>query len=271
MSASIAAGSTPSADSELLYEVQDGIARVTFNRPQARNALTFGMYERLAEICRAANDDRSIRAMILTGAGEKAFASGTDISQFRAFKTAQDGIDYEARIDRLLGALEQCRVPTIAAISGVCAGGGAAIAACCDLRIGTPTAKFGFPIARTLGNCLSMTNIARLTALIGPARVKDIIFTARLVEAREALAIGLLTEIVEEPGNLQSRADELARMIAGMAPLTLQATKEAVRRLGQDGPGAKDQDLILLCYTSQDFREGMDAFLNKRPTVWRGQ
>jgi enoyl-CoA hydratase/carnithine racemase len=271
MSASIAAGSAPSADSELLYEVQDGIARITFNRPQARNALTFGMYERLAEICRAANDDRSIKAMILTGAGEKAFASGTDISQFREFKTAQDGIDYEARIDRLLGALEQCRVPTIAAISGVCAGGGAAIAACCDLRIGTPTAKFGFPIARTLGNCLSMTNIARLSALIGPARVKDIIFTARLVEAREALAIGLLTEVVEDPATLQSRADELARTIAGMAPLTLQATKEAVRRLGQSGPGAKDEDLILLCYTSQDFREGMDAFLNKRPPVWRGQ
>ncbi|HEV7874461.1 MAG TPA: enoyl-CoA hydratase/isomerase family protein [Enterovirga sp.] len=271
MSASIATDTMPSGDDELLYAVHDGVARITFNRPQARNALTFGMYERLAEICRAANDDPSIKAMILTGAGEKAFASGTDISQFREFKTAQDGIDYEARIDRLLGALEQCRVPTIAAISGVCAGGGAAIAACCDLRIGTPTAKFGFPIARTLGNCLSMTNIARLTALIGPARVKDIIFTARLVEAREAFAIGLLTEIVEDAGKLQSRADELARTIAGHAPLTLRATKEAVRRLGQSGPGAEDEDLILLCYTSQDFREGMDAFLNKRPPVWRGE
>src|SRR4051812_31247016 len=270
MSASIAAGSAPSADSELLYEVQDGIARITFNRPQARNALTFGMYERLAEICRAANDDRSIRAMILTGAGEKAFASGTDISQFRAFKTAQDGIDYEARIDRLLGALEQCRVPTIAAISGVCAGGGAAIAACCDLRIGTPTAKFGFPIARTLGNCLSMTNIARLTALIGPARVKDIIFTARLVEAREALALGLLTEGVEDAGALQAPADEAARTIAGPSPPALPATKAAVRRWTKPLSREEGEDLILMCYMSQDFREGMEAFLNKRPPHWRG-
>src|SRR3981081_2828532 len=112
------------------------------------------------------------------------------------------------RIDRVLGTLEQCRVPTIAAINGVCAGGGAGIAACCDLRIGTRSAKFGFPIARTLGNCLSMSNLSRLAALVGPARVKDIIFTARLVEAPEALAIGLLSEVVEDSSALARRADE---------------------------------------------------------------
>src|SRR5215204_4329653 len=166
---------------DLIYSVEDGIARLTFNRPQARNALTFAMYEQMAAICETVNNDRSIKAMILTGAGDKAFASGTDISQFRAFKTAQDALDYEARIDRVLGALEACRVPTIAAIAGACTGGGAAIAACCDLRIGTSTAKFGFPIARTLGNCLSLSNVARLSALIGLARVKDILFTARLI------------------------------------------------------------------------------------------
>jgi enoyl-CoA hydratase/carnithine racemase len=271
MLASVASSSAPSSNDELLYDVEGGIARITLNRPQARNALTFGMYERLAEICGKVNDDPAIKAMIITGAGEKAFASGTDISQFLDFKTPQDGLDYEARIDRILGALEQCRVPTIAAVAGVCAGGGAAIAACCDLRVGTTTARFGFPIARTLGNCLSMSNISRLTALIGPARVKDVIFTARLVEAREALAIGLLTEIVEDAGTLQSRAEELARTVASMAPLTLRATKEAVRRLGQKLSSEEGEDLILLCYTSRDFREGMDAFLSKRPPVWRGE
>ena len=122
------------ATEDLLYSVTDGIARLTFNRPQARNALTFAMYEQMAAICETVNADRSIKAMILTGTGEKAFASGTDISQFRAFKTAQDALDYEARIDRVLGALEQCRVPTIAAIAGACTGGGAGIAACCDIR-----------------------------------------------------------------------------------------------------------------------------------------
>jgi enoyl-CoA hydratase/carnithine racemase len=270
MSVTAAAAVANPVDTDLLYEVRDGIARITFNRPQARNALTFAMYERMAEICEAANDDPSIKAMILTGAGEKAFASGTDISQFRAFKTPEDALAYEGRIDRVLGKLEQCRVPTIAAISGACTGGGAGIAACCDLRIGTQTAKFGFPIARTLGNCLSMSNISRLTALIGPARVKDIIFTARLVEAKEALALGLLTEIVEDLEGLQARADELARLIAGHAPLTLRATKEAVRRLTKRLSREEGEDLILMCYMSQDFREGMEAFLNKRPPQWRG-
>src|SRR6187551_2287024 len=202
------------ATEDLIYSVEDGIARLTFNRPQARNALTFAMYEQMAAICEAVNADRSIKAMILTGAGDKAFASGTDISQFRAFKTAQDALDYEARIDRVLGALEACRVPTIAAIAGACTGGGAGIAACCDLRIGTKTAKFGFPIARTLGNCLSMANYGRLAALLGPARVKDIIFTARLVEAPEALSLGLISEMVEDVAALQQRADALATQLA---------------------------------------------------------
>src|SRR3954471_2502878 len=258
------------ATEDLIYDVGDGIARLTFNRPQARNALTFAMYERMAAICETVNADRSIKAMILTGAGDKAFASGTDISQFRAFKTAQDSLDYESRIDRVLGTLEQCRIPTVAAITGACTGGGAGIAACCDLRVGTKTTKFGFPIARTLGNCLSMSNVSRLTALIGPARVKDVIFTARMVGAEEALALGLLTEIFEDLEGLQARADELARLIAGHAPLTLRATKEAVRRLTKRLSREEGEDLILMCYMSQDFREGMEPCLNKRPPQWRG-
>ena len=262
---------TAARDGDLLYEVRDGIARVTFNRPQARNALTFAMYERLAEICRDVGSDRSVKAMILTGSGEKAFASGTDISQFRDFASGQDALDYEARIDRMLGTIEQCRVPTIAAISGICAGGGAAIAACCDLRIGTESMRFGFPIARTLGNCLSMSSIRRLAALIGPARVKDIIFTARLVEAQEALSAGLLTEIVPDAETLHRRADEMARAVAGHAPLTLRATKEALRRLATPLSTEEGEDLILMCYTSQDFREGMDAFLDKRAPRWTGE
>jgi enoyl-CoA hydratase/carnithine racemase len=259
------------AENELLYEVREGVGRVTFNRPQARNALTFAMYERLAEICQAANADDNLKVLILTGAGDKAFAAGTDINQFRAFKTPQDALDYEGRIDRVLGTLEQCRVPTIAAITGACTGGGAGIAACCDLRVGTKTTKFGFPIARTLGNCLSMSNLSRLAALIGPARVKDVVFTARLVEAPEALSLGLLTELVEDLPALQRRSHELARLIASHAPLTLRATKEALRRLQHRLSREEGQDLILMCYMSQDFREGMDAFLNKRQPQWSGK
>jgi enoyl-CoA hydratase len=256
---------------DILYELRDGIGRVTFNRPQARNAFTFAMYERLAEICEVINRDRSIKVLVLQGAGDKAFASGTDINQFRAFTTPQHALEYESRIDRVLTQLEQCRVPTIAAITGACTGGGAGIAACCDLRIGTKTTRIGFPIARTLGNCLSMSSISRLTALVGPARVKDLIFTARLVGAEEAASLGLLNEVVEDTAALQQRAGELATLIAGHAPLTLNATKQALVRLQRRLSREEGEDLILMCYMSRDFREGLDAFLNKRPPQWRGE
>src|SRR5215472_12731744 len=255
---------------DLLFEVRDGIGRATFNRPQARNAFTFEMYERLAQICEQANRDRSIKVLVFQGAGDKAFASGTDINQFRAFKTPEHAIEYESRIDRVLTALEQCRAPTIAAITGAC-GGGAGIAACCDLRIGAKTTRIGFPIARTLGNCLSMSSISRLAALIGPARVKDLIFTARLVGAEEAANLGLLNEVVEDLPALNKRAEELATLIAGHAPLTLNATKQALVRLTRRLTREEGEDLILMCYMSRDFREGLDAFLNKRQPKWLGE
>ena len=256
---------------ELLYEVRDGVAYVTFNRPQARNALTFAMYERLAEICNGANEDRSIRAILMTGGGDKAFAAGTDISQFRTFDKEADALAYEERIDRVMNAIERCRVPTIAAIHGACTGGGASIAACCDLRIASRTIKYGFPVARTLGNCLSLASYNRLVYLVGPALVKDIVFQARLIEADEALAKGLVNELCEDQAALLKRGEELARLVAGMAPLTLQATKEALLRLRPKIAHGEDNDLVLMCYMSQDFREGMEAFLNKRKPVWKGR
>src|ERR1700759_1766965 len=180
---------------ELLYERRNGVGYVTLNRPEARNALTFQMYERLTQI---ATDPGDVRALIITGAGDKAFAAGTDINQFRAFSDADDAMQYEARIDRVLGAFERCKVPTVAAIAGACTGGGAAIAAACDLRIAAVNARFGFPIAGTLGNCLSMSNLARLSALVGPARVIEMIFTARLLTADAALGAGLVTEVLPD-------------------------------------------------------------------------
>ena len=251
---------------ELLYEITDGIGFITLNRPAARNALTFAMYERLAAI---AADPGEARALIITGMGDKAFAAGTDIGQFRAFASADDAIAYEAKLDRVLGALERCPLPTIAAIAGACTGGGAGIAAACDLRLAAANARFGFPIARTLGNCLSMANVARLSALIGPARVTEMIFTARLLSAQEALTAGLVSEVVDDHAALMTRAGALARQVAANAPLTLRATKESLRRLRDNLP--PDEDLIRLCYTSEDFREGMEAFLGKRAPVWRGK
>jgi enoyl-CoA hydratase len=255
---------------EILYEVNEGVGRITFNRPEARNAFTFRMYERLAEICQGASADPSLKVLVLTGADETAFAAGTDISEFRKFSTPKDALDYEVRINDLLDGLERIPIPTIAAIAGACTGGGSTIAACCDLRIGAANARFGVPISRTLGNCLSMANYARLVALIGIARAKEILFTGRLVESAEARALGLLSEVLPDYAALQARANELARTIATRAPLTLRATKAAMRRIKEKMTPEEDNDMILSCYMSHDFQEGMDAFLNKRPPKWTG-
>ena len=257
------------ADDPVLLDVEGAIATVTLNRPRARNALTFAMYERLAEICRTLPADGPVRALVVTGAGDKAFAAGTDISQFRDFRSKEDALAYEERIESVLTAIETCPVPTIAAIAGACTGGGLGIAVACDLRIAARGSSFGFPIARTLGNCLSLANCARLAALIGSGRVMEAIFTARLIEAEEARQIGLISEVLDDRDAVSARAHELATTVAGHAPLTLRATKEALRRvrLGrQDG-----SDLIAMCYMSEDFREGIEAFLAKRRPQWEGR
>jgi enoyl-CoA hydratase/carnithine racemase len=263
-----------SATDEILFDTDEaGIARIVLNRPQARNALTFAMYQGLIDLCDRIEADERIKVLVITGAGEKAFAAGTDIAQFRGFSSAEDALGYERFMDKVLGALERLRVPVIAAVAGACTGGGAAIAASCDLRIATRDARFGFPIARTLGNCLSMSNLRRLSGLIGPARVKDMIFTARLFGAEEALSAGLVGEVVEDAAALAARATELATQLAGHAPLTLRATKEGLRRLAAEEEATErpDDDLILMCYTSADFCEGMEAFLAKRPPNWTGR
>jgi enoyl-CoA hydratase len=259
---------------ELLFErrgPEGQVGWVTFNRPQARNALTFEMYEGVAAVAAEADRDRSLRVLVFSGAGGKAFAAGTDISQFRAFEREQDALDYEGRMERVLDTLESVRVPTVAAIQGACTGGGAGIAAACDLRISSPSGRFGFPIARTLGNTLSMGNLARLTALLGMARVKDLIFTARLMEAPEALAIGLFNEVTADEESLLPRAEELAVTLASRAPLTLETTKEALRRIrARQLPEGGGSDLVVRAYMSRDFREGVEAFLAKRAPEWHG-
>jgi enoyl-CoA hydratase/carnithine racemase len=255
--------------SEITTQVRGHTLWITFNRPQARNALTFEMYEGLATLCREVPTDGSIRAVVIHGAGGKAFAAGTDMTQFRAFDKAQDALDYEARIETVLEAVERCPLPTVAAINGACTGGGAAIAGACDIRITTANLKFGFPIARTLGNCLAAANLARLSSLMGAGRVREMIFTARLIGAEEAQGCGLVTEVLEDEDALMTRAGELADTLAQMAPLTLRATKEAMRRVSA-ATRVEDADLIEMCYMSRDFRHGLEAFLNKEKPEWSG-
>ncbi len=198
----------------------------------------------------------------------RSFAAGTDISHFRAFKTPEDALGYEGRPDRSRAgrALEYCLVPTVVGIKGACTGGGAAIAACCDLRVAAGNSKFGFPVARTLGNCISMGNFARFAApgRRRPRQGHDLPRQASSL-AQEALAIGLITELVEDPNQVMARAEEVTRLVASHAPLTLKATKEALLRPRPTIPRGQGDDLILMCYMSEDFRECMDAFLSKRP------
>lgn len=258
-------------DNHLIYEVRDGVGWLTFNRPEQRNALTFAMYDGIAETCRNISADGEVKVLVLQGTGGRAFAAGTDMTEFRGFSKPQDALDYEETADVVFTAVEQCAVPTIAAITGACTGGGGAIAASCDLRICDARLKFGFPIARTLGNCLSVANLARLSSLIGQGRVREMLFTARLIEAEEALQIGLVSEVLPDADAVTVRATELAATLAGHAPLTLRATKEALRRLRVEGPDANDHDLVTMAYMSEDFREGMEAFLAKRKPAWKGK
>jgi enoyl-CoA hydratase/carnithine racemase len=254
------------------FEIDGPLAILTFNRPAARNAMTWEMYDALVDACERVDADAEIRVLILRGAGGKAFVSGTDISQFQSFRTREDGVAYEQRLDRTLDRLETLTKPAIAQIEGVAAGGGCAIAICCDLRIATPESTMGVPVARTLGNCLSGATYSRLADLIGPGRVKELLFTGRLIPASEALDAGLLTRIVPS-AEIAARVRELALEIAANAPLTIRATKEILRRLAVQrrlAPGA-DRDVIEQCYTSEDFREGVKAFGEKRKPVWRGK
>src|SRR5213593_2242893 len=208
-----------------VFETDGQVATLTFNRPEARNAMTWEMYDALLAACERVDQRADLRVLVLRGAGGKAFVAGTDIAQFQGFHRPEDGVAYEDRLDAVLDRLERVGKPTIAQVEGVAAGGGCAIALTCDLRIATPEASFGIPIARTLGNCLSGATYSRLVDALGPSRAKDLLFTGRLVPATEAHALGLVNRLADEDA-IDGTVRELALEIAANAPLTIRATKE---------------------------------------------
>ena len=249
--------------------IEGGIASVLFDRPEARNAMTWAMYAQLGEICDRLRSDASVRLVTFRGAGGEAFVAGTDIEQFKAFKTGAEGVAYEVKIEQCLEKLETLPVPTVAIIEGWTIGGGLAIATACDFRIATPISRFGVPIAKTLGNCLSAANLARLIAVFGMPRVKRMLMLAEILSADEALAAGFLLQI-SPAAELDAAVTALCTRIAALAPVTQSVTKESLRRLRLHSL-PDDEDLIRQCYGSSDFHEGVEAFVAKRSPLWTGR
>lgn len=250
----------------LLTEVRGAALHVTFNRPEARNAMTFEMYQSLAEACERVDADPSLRVLVLRGAGGRAFVAGTDIAQFRGF-TGADGVEYEKKIDEVLGTLAAVNKPVIAVIDGHCVGGGLGIASCADVRVAAPNASFSVPIAKTLGNTLSANTLRRLVRAFGEPRAASMLLMARRVDAQEALLSGFLTEVAED---LDEVADRVIDRVAGGAPLTQWSIKENLRRLNAGGE-VDDTDVVSTVYGSEDFAAAVEAFLSKTPMEWQGK
>ena len=252
-----------------LVERDGPIARLTFNRPDARNAMTFDMYDDLHDVCDELDTDRDVRVVVVRGAGDKSFAAGTDIRQFLAFETREDALGYEARIGRVLRRLSAVTKPTIAMVQGDAVGGGLFLSLACDLRFAAEHARFGAPVARTLGNCTAPFSFTLLASTVGMVRAREILIRARLVAAPAAKALGLVDEVC--PGaELETRVREEAERLTGHAPLTMAAVKEATRRVREAFALDGAEDIVLSCYLSEDFKEGARAFLDKRKPNWKG-
>jgi len=256
------------SEGSVRYSVAQGVATIVFDRPEARNAMTWAMYYGLAQALEALSADATVSVAVLRGVGHEAFVAGTDIAQFSAFEGAADGLRYEHQINASIERLERVMKPTIAVVEGWATGGGLIIAAACDFRLATPNARFGVPIARTLGNCLSVANVARIVHAFGPARTKRILMLAEMISAEEAAACGFAELVAVD--EIEAKLSTLCRRLAEHAPLNMYAAKEAMRRLMTSNL-PEDEDLIHIVYGSADFKEGVAAFLAKRKPAWRGE
>lgn len=258
---------------EVLVERADGIATVILNRPHMRNALNLAMWAALPSILEGLAHDPAVRAVVLRGAGQEAFASGADISEFEAVRRDRSTAEaYNARTEAAYAAIEGCPKPTVAMIYGFCMGGGIALAMGCDLRFAARGAKFGIPAAR-LGIVYGLHSTKRLVNLVGPSRAKDILFSARTFDAEEALAMGFVDRVLPAD-ELEAYTYDYLKKIAANAPLSVRGAKLVIDAVQEDGGGSRREAIEraeVEAFDSEDYREGTRAFLEKRPPRFQGR
>jgi enoyl-CoA hydratase len=263
--------SLPVTSPHMLAEIDGPIGWMTFNKPERRNAVSLDMWEAMPEILHQFESDPAVRVIVLKGAGDRAFVSGADISQFEQARSSEAGNNHYDRISELASkALAECGKPTIAMIRGFCIGGGVAIAIGCDIRIAADDAKFGIPASR-LGLGYGAPGVKKLVALVGPSYTKEIFFTARHFTAAEAQTMGLINRVVTN-AELEDYTRKYCATIADNAPKTMNTLKRTVAEVlrGHEADWALCDWLVKECFASEDYIEGRRAFMEKRRPVFRG-
>jgi enoyl-CoA hydratase len=261
------------ADGKILQSVTDGVGVITFNNPEKRNAMSLDMWEGLGHALVELRDDAKVRVVILTGAGDKAFVSGADISQFEKNRhNAQASEEYAKKSAAQRALLADYPKPIIACIRGFCLGGGMQVAMSADIRIASDNSQFGIPAAK-LGIAYGYDGLKNLVSLVGPSWARLIMYTGMKIDAAEAVRIGLVDRVVPDAG-LWDATMEIARTISGNAPLAIQAAKVTIAQVLKD-PDKRDTDAIkaigTACMDSEDFREGRTAFMEKRKPKFTGK
>src|SRR5258707_1484427 len=259
--------------SKMIAEKEGGIGRITFNNPARHNAVSLEMWQAVSQIMDDFNADDSVRVIVVTGAGGKAFVSGADISEFKEKRASQEAAEAYAKISESARLkLQETLKPTIAMIRGYCIGGGVGTALACDMRIAAEGSKFGVPAAK-LGLGYAYDGIKRLVDLVRPAYAREIFFNARQFNSKEALRMGLVNQVVPE-GELETYVNNYCNMVAANAPLTVRSAKVNIREALKD-EAARDLALCKRladeCFASADYTEGRTAFMEKRKPAFQGR